>query len=1040
MNLWNFKFDWVLTGNTWFKDYRLNDYDTDDKKIDNISDLYFKFEKCISGITYHYVIDLYDIYKRNIMIGNNDYNLLYYNEYDTIDEYLDNFNSVDFYINNNIDLSEKLIKINDKYLKSNHRIILTNQDDLSENDIYTFDNNGLLTKTDDLSTTGKTFRYGVNIKLDNNENVEFFLMNSGNTFPLSNKDKLFTTGHTFIIKNSFYYNINNTGTTYEEIPKIWFTDYNFARKLNEENYSLYTGRTISKYPVSTMKIQYRMYPEITFSVGSFSTYDDTFDWTQETGNTVLIVNSSYANECDIGDYLNINLSGSTGATFNSIVHDSNGSDRITLNEYIPDYIFYGVSSIQITNLNKISTSDWEQSYNLMNNHYIGRFISFTGDTSSYIRVDPIYDSFSKYIDYDSFKITVDTTTFDPLFTTDNHYINYKLYEHLNDINSSIFDNTFDFGSGFTITSFTQEETYLLDDDSYPASISTKYSPLKITPDDPSYLNYFKEYTIVYVDYDYNNRVYILDKDDTSFTIEKPNFSGEISGITSNYSLTGISETLYELYINSGITGNTYYPKDDYIKNKIFKSYNDIISNNDSIKEYTTGTITPYKNNNYILKLFNYRNNQNTELTGNTIGDIYYGNDRNLSFKPIEIVDIGIDKITKMPIYIKDDEIIITDNASGYTVDIVKENIKNHITLVDGLTIEKLKIKYIWIFNATVKDAIIGEDDFGLVWYTGEWVCGEWINGTWYSGIFRDGIWRNGRWYSNLIDKYAILVNQKLKKLDDNKKYSIFENGNWLNGEWYNGTFGYDITITGYTSKSFLNHTDILPSNLHVATWSNGKFNKGEFKNSIWENGIFLNGDMYGGYWKNGSFFNGTFQGNWWNGNFQGGDFISGIWENGNFYNTSTKSRFGYNTLSSSGTSTEWWNGTMNNAELFAGITNPINHNRTHWYNGTFRNSKWHGGHFFTGLFNKSKFYNGVFGTYDVDVLSYNSNIILDDSDFINGLWLDGTFRSGNFYNGIWLNGNFLNGNLRTIEPDREEKEQLPKTQTTKNLDEKRSIL
>lgn len=1050
MDLWNFKIDWYLdSGYTWEKVNRLNVY-SDDETIDNLDDVYFKYQKCISGITYQYVLDLYDIYKRNIMVGSPDYTKLLYTEQDIINEFMDNFKNVDFYITDNIDTTEQIIKLNNKYVKASHRIILTSQTDKTENGIYSFDNNGLLTKTNDLdlsgTTSGTTFRYGVFIKLDNNTNVEYFLVNSGNTFPTSDDEKDFMTGHTFIIKHGFHYDINNTGTTYDSIPKLWFTDYDFARKMNEENASLCYGPDNVSAPSSTITIQYQTNPLVTFDIGSFSTYSSgTVIYNQYSGKTHLTVGSSYASEVDTGDYLDISMrktwSGNTySAFFKSIVYDSNGSDLIILDEYIPDYVISGMTGIDITNINKLSAGDWASSIDLLNSHYYGEFIYFSGTTFP-LNVTPKESQYSKYINYDEFRMTFDATSYDPLFRSFNHYINYNLYTHLNSIESGTFDTSFDLGSGFTMTSFTQEATYLLDDSDYPQQTSDAYSPLKITPTSSSDLDYFYKYTCVYIDGDYDNKVFVLDKDDESITIERPiplAVAGTITSVTSFYTLSGISEVLYDLYLNTGVT---YYEKESEFRSRSYKEYNNLLCRDERIRKYTTGTITPDLENKYNLKLFNYRNSANVLLSGNTIGDVYYDNDINLLFTPLEIVDIGTDKQTKMPIRIyKSEDMIINDTIlSGYTVDIVKDNIETNITLVNGMTIEKLKLKYIWIYNAIIEDAIIGEDDYGLVWYTGNWICGEWVNGTWYNGNWYDGTWKNGRWYSWLIDKYAILVNDKLKKLDDNKKYSKFVNGEWRNGEWYNGIFGDDISITGYTSKVFLNHTDVLPD-LKVATWKNGNFHTGEFKNSIWENGNFLSGDMYGGYWKNGTFSKGTFNGNWWNGNFHGGDFEYGIWEDGLFTSAGNAARFGYNTLTCSATTTEWWNGTMNGAELYAGTYEPINYNRTHWYNGTFRNSKWYGGHLFTGLFINSWFYNGVFGTYDVDVLANNPNMIFESGNFMNGLWLDGTFIDGNFRNGVWLSGNFEGGNMRTLSPERKAIP-IPKATTSAvRIEQKRAIL
>ena len=1004
MNLWNFKFDWNLntghtSGFTWEKIDRLDTYN-DNILFDNLNDIYFKYQTCsISGVTYQYVLDVKDIYKRDPMVGSSYYNRLLYNEQDIINEFMINFNYVDYYISNNIDISEKIIKINDKYLKSTDRIILINQTDKIENGVYSFDINSDLVKTDDLDLSGKTYRYGVHVKSD--DYVEFFLKNSGDTFPLSVDEKEFITGHTFIIKHAFYYNINNTGTTSDSVPKLWFTDYDFARKLNNENYSLINDINLVTEPSNTISIQYHNNLPVVFDITqSGSTYTGgTFTWNQYTGKTSLNLSDSYASECGSGDYLDIIVSGQTYGIFKSIVHGTNGN-TIILDEYIPDNILSGMTNIEITNINKLDFNDWEHSFDLLNRHYYNKFIYFSGTTYPLV-IKAVNSIYGEYIDYDGFTFTFDSSSSG--FTTDNQYVNYKLYDHLNVV-SGTFNDSFDLGSGFTMTGFTSGMTYLLDDSSYPQTTSEMYSPLKITPLDIDDLDYFNKYTCVYINNNYDNKVFILDKDEESITIEKP--SGEtVSQITSFYTLSGISDVLYDVYLN---TGNTYYYKEDEFRSKIYKAYNELLSVDNRIIQYTTGTIISDIGNKYVLKLFNYRNNENTSLTGNTISgynDIFYQNDYNLTFKPLEIIEIGIDKHGKLPVRITDSDIVINDTiVSGYTVDIVKDNLISNITLVNGLTLEKLKIKYMWIFNAIIENAIIGEDDYGLVWYSGDWVCGEWVDGTWYSGNWYNGVWEMGNWYSWRIDKYQLLSNNVLKKTDDNKEYSKFINGEWETGYWYNGTFGDDISITGYTSKVFGNHNSILPQ-LNVATWKYGNFYNGEFKNSIWENGYFINGMMHGGYWKDGIFNDGTFNGNWWNGKFYGGDFVSGIWENGSLSNSQGISRFGYNILQSSATTTEWWDGVSNEGEFYSGINDVVNHNRTHWYNGVFRNSKWIGGHFRDGVFINSNFYNGIFGTESTSP-NFTGN-------FINGLWLNGIFNDGNFINGLWVKGTFENGNMRT---------------------------
>jgi len=1034
-DLWNYKFDWFLntghtSGVTWEKVNRLDKY-RDSPTIHNLEDTYFKYQQCVSGVCYQYVLDIRDIYNRSIMVGGNEYLKFMYNEYDVINEFMNNFTYVDTYSADNIDITQKITQLNNIPLKSTHRIILINQDDKTENDIYSFDIGGNLTRTDDLSTTGTSYRYGVHARLDNNTNIEFFLRNTGDTFPISDDVKYFDTGHTFIIKHIFKYNINNTGTSYLEIPKLWFTDYDFARKLNKNNDSFYNDITFTNAPSTGITIYYRDNYE-SFTVDGFVNYN-TSNFTGTTwysGTTQLETNSTFTSNCDPNDYLYITMTGITsGETinvfFNSKIKSIYGN-YIELNEYIPNYILDGYNSdsgmtyLRIENLNKLSSADWPTSIDILNNHFYGKFYTITGTTFP-INISAKKSKFDRYIDYDSITFYMDTTA--QTFDSNNYYIDYKLYEHLNSINSTVFNSDFILYSGFTITNFTSAYTYLLDDSSYPQTTTDLDSPIKITPTSVSDLNNFYNHTLVGINTNY--KAFIIDKGCDYITIEHPTgLTTRVTSIKSLYSLSGMSETLYDVYRNidiySGSTNDYYNKKDNEEIKRICKAYSEILSKDSRIMEYTTGTIYPDNRNRFILKLYNERYSGNTYLSSGFTNDILYYNDENLTLRPVELIDIGIDKHTKMPLPILPSNILISDTmVSGHTISIDLNYLEQSMKLVNGLTVEKIKIKYGWLFNASFKNAVIGENEYGLVWYMGDWYCGEWINGSWYSGTWYDGIWRNGRWYSYLIDKKELFSYDRFKSLDDNKKYSKFLNGVWRNGNWYNGIFGDDVSITGYTSKVFLNHINILPNNLNVTVWKNGNFYNGEFKNSIWETGLFLYGEMYGGYWKNGQFYNGTFDGNWWNGTFLSGDFKSGIWENGIFTSMSKSlSRFGYNTLSTSSTTTEWWNGSFNNSEFYTstGITlDVVNNNKSHWYFGTFKNSKFYGGHFFTGIFNNSTFYNGVFGTENTDILISGSSIF-QSGEFLNGLWIDGEFLDGNFRNGIFMNGTFHKGSLRAVNP------------------------
>lgn len=343
---------------------------------------------------------------------------------------------------------------------------------------------------------------------------------------------------------------------------------------------------------------------------------------------------------------------------------------------------------------------------------------------------------------------------------------------------------------------------------------------------------------------------------------------------------------------------------------------------------------------------------------------------------------------------------------------INENADN-IILVSGLTIERLKIRYNWVLNASVKDCIIGEDDYGLVWYSGEWVCGEWIDGTWYSGIWHDGIWDNGKWYSYLIDK-AMVVSNRFVILDKNETYSEFRSGLWKQGDFYDGIFGYDRDISGKA------YSDLTGKTFSSSYWEDGKFHDGIFTNSVWYNGIFYYGNMINSYWLNGKFYSGTFNHHqWYDGIWYGGDFVIGDWLYGTFdrINSSINSRFGTADLEKS--QTIWKNGNFYNGEFHSGLnidasgnTIPsIDSNKTHWINGNFYGGKWYGGHFHNGKFYTGNWYGGVFNT---DTGTTNASAcIWYDGNWYNGLWINGIFYDGHFYDGMWMDGQFVNGYMST---------------------------
>jgi hypothetical protein len=322
----------------------------------------------------------------------------------------------------------------------------------------------------------------------------------------------------------------------------------------------------------------------------------------------------------------------------------------------------------------------------------------------------------------------------------------------------------------------------------------------------------------------------------------------------------------------------------------------------------------------------------------------------------------------------------------------------NLILVDGLREEDIKAKYSWLLNTRYKNAIIGQNSYGIVWYSGEWLDGDWYDGTWYSGIFHQGIWENGNFYSYKLDLNSLKLG-KFVILEENKIYSHFLNGTWNNGKFYNGTFGIDqeywdnnTTYNINNIKSLNGYNKDWEISINSNTiWENGNFYNGYFINSLWQSGNFYNGTIYNGYWLNGNFYNGNFINYYWeNGNMYGGNFREGIWNNGNIstINQSIPAIFGnsYN-LTSDTILTIFNNGNINNSYITSGnfidisgnTIKSINNNITLLNNGNFYNNKFYGGHLAYGYWFSGDWYNGIFGQWSSDWI-YPKNV----TEIING--------------------------------------------------------
>ena len=680
-DIWNIKYNWILSDNTWICDERLDQYWSG---VTYVPDNYFKYQKCLSGITYQYVNKLDDIYNKNQMVGKSwcIYNM--YNEFDIINNFMVNIDTVDVCSTTNLDLTQRYYTIDNAYLKTKHKVILVNQTNNTENGLYNIDQRGYLISSNYLADSGNTFRYKAYIKLGDNKHSEYHLKNSGDYFPTLSQPSDYMSGKTYIIKNFFNYDIN----AYSPVPKLIFTDYDIARHLNPLNQSLYTGFTMSSVnDGDILIIKYHDYSGYTITIDSSTNkfiYTDTISgstlgfWYDLTGSTfyvgefidglpsieigfIIKVDSTFYNNSNVGDYLKIEFSGNTNLIFNTFIYykDPALSTSIVLRDQIPQNLledfFISGGTYTITNLQWSLSGNTQ---NTLNDSYYSKY--FDVDSSMYI--SPKYYPYNHYFDYDGLEFILNGTSG---FTTNNYYIKYKLFEHLNSINPSIFDNSYYFSNWpvISITNFTTGFTAFNEiQSSEYQGVYPKGTYIKITPINPSDMYFFKKHTFIELNSDPTLNTLIVDLvPNEYFIIEtyKSDSGLTIRSIDNLYSLTGISSMLYYVYMNEN---NQWYRKrDDDMRKNICNAYARIIENDTNITKYTTALLTQDDKHKFILEMYNPENLNNNS----GIQTISY--DPNLTYKPIELIEIGVDKHTRIPIPILNENLlIIHDTITGTT--------------------------------------------------------------------------------------------------------------------------------------------------------------------------------------------------------------------------------------------------------------------------------------------------------------------------------------------------------------------------------------
>jgi len=311
----------------------------------------------------------------------------------------------------------------------------------------------------------------------------------------------------------------------------------------------------------------------------------------------------------------------------------------------------------------------------------------------------------------------------------------------------------------------------------------------------------------------------------------------------------------------------------------------------------------------------------------------------LNYEPIDLYDLGNDNKIKYPTEIND----INWNINDEVVNITGiDNNPYRFRLIDNLTFDEILDKYPWLLEAEIRNAVIGKDQNGLVWYKGTWDCGRWLGGTWYSGTWKTGVWYNGTWFNSRVttDNNSATIDV----IDAFGDYSVWKGGTWFNGTKKGGRW-------------------------ESGDWFDGTWEKGDWLGGTWRGGTWIDGNFKRGNWFDGTWTKGTFNSDfglsrWFDGNWLRGDFENGIWFKGRFESIGAQSTFGNRaTLSRKAI---WENGFMVAGTVNSGDNS--RHDLTVWKTGRANFLLWNGGTMFQNNINNCVWQDGV--VKDIDILAF----------------------------------------------------------------------
>lgn len=359
----------------------------------------------------------------------------------------------------------------------------------------------------------------------------------------------------------------------------------------------------------------------------------------------------------------------------------------------------------------------------------------------------------------------------------------------------------------------------------------------------------------------------------------------------------------------------------------------------------------------------------------------------LNYQPIDLFNLGIDKNVTRSIIIEPENYTYGPSYSLIDLDFNKYRFQ----LIDGLNLIDINDNYSWLLEAEIKDAIIGVDNNGPIWYSGTWNCGRWFGGTWISGRWVSGDWYDGIWKSN--NTIYNITDVNVDNISINELASRWFSGRWFSGTWSGGT------------------------------WYNGRRYSGDWLGGTWYNGIWNDGSWYagrflGGIWVSGTWYDGIFNCDnkpsyWLSGQFKSGDFQNGMWYDGFFGSSSGMSMFGTR-ASNSRTATwhggKWIWGDFYSSQNLDSNGDPIAstiHKYSIWKTGTWYSGNWYGGIAYNIDLKSGNWYGGILE--DIQVIGIGKLTPISSNTII----LNGIFRF-NIGDNISIIDNYSNGTYSPI--------------------------